>query len=63
MFDRQCEALLTHIPEIVEVEYLIDVDGSEIRKYQAFKTKEVAVFNSKEFGVYIQSNFDIATYF
>ena len=63
IFLRQCKALEKNIPDLKKSEILKDIDGSQIAVY--FKDgKKVTVHNSYYVGaVYIQSEFDLTTFF
>jgi hypothetical protein len=62
VFMRQCAALERHIPELAKIDFLIDVDGSQIQLY-SLKGKKVSVFNTPDLGVEIRSQIDIDPYF
>jgi hypothetical protein len=63
IFNKQCNALLEHIPGLKITNDLEDVDGTQIRTFATPSQAELSVFNDVEFGVYIKSSFDIRPYF
>nr|DAZ25500.1 MAG TPA: hypothetical protein [Caudoviricetes sp.] len=63
IFDRQCVALEKNIKGIKEISYLEDVDGSQIKFYEAQNGKKLSVENNKIFGVIIVSEFSVEEYF
>lgn len=63
VFLRQCEALEKHIQGLIVSNDIEDVDGSRVRTYAYNNGKSLEVFNDKDFGVYIKSEFDIEEYF
>lgn len=63
IFNKQCKALESNIPNLKKKECLIDVDGSKIQKY-SIDNKEVKVYNSiDENEVYVISQVELEEYF
>ena len=63
IFYKQCKALEKHIPNLVKVDLLQDVDGTLIQEYK-LRDKTIIVKNDCYVGaVYIQSEIDIEPYF
>lgn len=66
IFEKQSRALCDHIPGITAKNDITDVDGSIVREFRfegIGNTKWLDLYNHKDFGVYIKSNFDIAAFF
>ncbi len=66
IFEKQSRALCDHIPGITAKNDITDVDGSIVREFRfegIGNTKRLDLYNHKDFGVYIKSNFDIAAFF
>ena len=63
IFKKQCKALEKYIPGLVKINYLVDVDSSQIQIYQK-DGMQISVINDYDIGaVYIRSEFDIDPYF
>lgn len=62
IFTKQCSALEKHIPDLLKKNFLEDVDGSQIQQYEK-KNKKLKIINDKLIGIFIQSEFDIESYF
>ena len=63
IFIKQCQALESHIPNIVKGKTLDDVDGSQTQTYTV-NGKNVTVHNSYYVGaVYVQSEIELTHYF
>ena len=62
LYHEQCRALEKHIPGLTQSEQVTDVDGTLIRSY-LLGDKKLVILNSKDFGIYIRSEFDIDPYF
>ena len=63
LFQKQCEALEKHIPELTKGELLRDVDDSLVQLYSKDGMR-LRVHNSEYVGaLYIESEFDLRTYF
>lgn len=66
IFEKQSRALCDHIPGITAKNDITDVDGSIVREFRfegLGNRKWLDLYNHKDFGVYIKSNFDIAAFF
>ena len=62
IFKRQCSALEKHIPDLSKKKFLEDVDGTQIQQYQK-NGKKIKIINDKLIGIFIQSEFEIESYF
>lgn len=63
IFYKQCNALEKHIPNLVKVDLLQDVDGTLIQEYK-LKDKTIIVKNDCYIGVVsIETEVDIEPYF
>ncbi len=63
IFERQCAALLKHIPELTEEATLQDVDGSVIKRFN-LSGKQIIVKNDYYIGgVFIQSEINLEQFF
>lgn len=63
IFENQCRALETHIPNLVKDKLLEDVDGSKTQRYYKDK-KEILVKNSEYIGaVFIESEIELEHFF
>lgn len=66
IFEKQSKALCDHISGLFVKKDITDVDGSKIREFSFEDNKEkkwLNLYNHKDFGVYIKSNFDIDAFF
>ena len=62
VFNRQCAALETRIPELLKGELLTDVDGTQIQEY-TLGNDEVLVLNDVLLGVIVRSGIDLTPRF
>lgn len=63
VFNKQCKALETHIPNIRKDDLLEDVDGSSTQIYYVGDNK-ISVHNSKYIdAVYVDSEIELKQYF
>lgn len=63
IFKKQCIALEKHIPNLVRVDLLEDVDGSKIQIYK-LGDKEIIVYNEYTIGeVYVDSEIELEPFF
>ena len=62
IFDKQCQALEKHIPELQKGKHLVDVDSSEWQHYTLGKEKIVVSTEKQVNGVFVQASFDLAKY-
>ena len=63
IFENQCRALETHIPNLVKDKLLEDVDGSKMQRSYKDK-KEILVKNSNYIGaVFIESEIELEPFF
>lgn len=63
IFEKQCKALETHVPNIQKGEILEDVDGSQTQIYQV-GDKRILVHNSYYIdAVYVDSEIELEQYF
>lgn len=63
IFNKQCDALEKHIPNLEKGNLLVDVDGSKTQMY-ALNSKGITVHNSFYVGaVFVKSEIDIRKYF
>lgn len=63
IFNKQCEALEKHIPDLKKGNLLSNIDGSKIQIY-FLHSKKITVHNSFYIGaVFVQSEADIRKYF
>ncbi len=63
IFERQCAALLKHIPGLTEEAMLQDVDGSVIKRFN-LSGKPIIVKNDYYIGgVFIQSEINLEQFF
>ena len=62
LFFEQCEALEENVPGLEKDKQVTDVDGTLIRLY-SLNGKKLTIFNATDFGIYINSEFDINPYF
>ena len=63
IFENQCRALETQIPNLVKDKLLEDVDGSKTQRYYKDK-KEILVKNSEYIGaVFIESEIELGHFF
>lgn len=63
LFYRQCKALERHIPGLYKAELLEDVDGTLVQIYQHFHGKLIVKNDIQVDALYIDSEFDIDSYF
>lgn len=62
-FQKQCRLLVKHMPGLVDVRYLMDVDESEVQIYD-FGGKRIKIVNDAEIdAVYIESEVNLEEYF
>ncbi|MCI1269817.1 MAG: hypothetical protein LKG21_07995 [Ruminococcus sp.] len=63
IFNKQCKALEKHIPNLIKLDMLTDVDGSKIQRYE-LNGKKIVVYNHFVIdAVFIKSDVDIEQYF
>ena len=63
VFHRQCDALERHIPTLIKIETLVDIDGSITQVYRKGNAR-ISVHNSNYIGaVYVDSDIDLKPFF
>ena len=63
IFTRQCIALEDNIPDLINIDFIEDVDGSKIQIY-TLNGKKIKLYNDNTIGaVYIKSETDLSQYF
>lgn len=61
IFNKQCKALESNIPNLIKGELVIDVDDSRIQKYILFGKKIDVYYDHYKGGVYIKSEVDLTS--